>query len=453
MPNLRVQIRLAMGLVLMLALAGCQSSAPSVPTPTAALPTSVPTPTLFTPAPPTVFPTPTPPAPTVREAMPDASVAGLLPLLSPRVHRIAATGWAAHNAGLLLTPVDGAEQRAHAYVDAQGKTWVLGNFNVPVFQEGQVEFQPVFNTPDFVQLMGWVDNEGNRLYHIPLQPGVEGKAPIVYQKDNVLYEALVDLQTGKIDPATEKAYWQEMPQEAVKAVLAKYQDAIYVTFWDKDGKQLENERIKVCGLPPEPTPTPEPTKTPEAPQQPDLIWQGQPAPLGILIPERWRTEFSETVLSGRIMAVYKQKIPFLGSEQPVWMISVDFGFHTGKSVVAKFFLGRDDDTAFEIRLPDREYTPGGGVHGLQDVPVSAKALAESLQKGRQYAFIMIVSVDESKIPPNCREHPFCLPVLAGLSNIKGYNAPLYRILNGEDVPFDPNSFGYMRTILKPNWNR
>ncbi|MBC7232905.1 MAG: hypothetical protein H5T68_06670 [Chloroflexi bacterium] len=199
--------------------------------------------------------------------MPDANFAGLLPLLSPRVHRIAAAGWAAHNAGVLLTLVDGAEQRAHAYVDAQGKTWVLANFNLPVFQEGQVEFQPQFNTPDFGFLMGWVDNEGNRLYHIPLQPGVEGKAPVVYQKDNRLYEGLVDLATGKIDPASEKPYWQEMPPQAVKAVMAKYENAVWVTFWDRDGKQLEAERIKVCDLPPEPTPTPErPTPSAEAPE-------------------------------------------------------------------------------------------------------------------------------------------------------------------------------------------
>ncbi|MGQ9494005.1 MAG: hypothetical protein ACUVR2_09610 [Anaerolineae bacterium] len=80
----------------------------------------------------------------------------------------------------------------------------FSNFNLPQFQEGQVEYQPVFNTPDFVQMMGWVDNEGNGYYHVPLQPGVEGKALIVYQKDNQLYEGLVDLTTNKIDPQTEK---------------------------------------------------------------------------------------------------------------------------------------------------------------------------------------------------------------------------------------------------------
>ena len=164
-------------------------------------------------------------------------------------------------AALLLTPQGSAEQHWVQFLK-DSQTWILGNWNLPVFKEGQVKYQPAFNTPDFVQMMGWVDNEGNWLYHIPLQPGVEGKALVVFMKDGQLSEGLVDLnKNGQIDPGSIKGYWQKMPQEAVKAVMAKYEDAIYVTFWDKDGKQLVDERIKVCDLPPEPTPTPEPTTT------------------------------------------------------------------------------------------------------------------------------------------------------------------------------------------------
>jgi len=247
---------------------------PEVKTPSAEpTPTVRPRPTDIPPTPTIVFETPTPePTPTIELAPTPTAVIEMgvsemaiggeeTDILSSfdKIVRgeVNKEAFETSNPGLKLLVAEGAAAQAFVQFQKNGQTLALGNSNLPVFKEGQVKFPPVFNTPDFGFLMGWVDNEGNWLYHIPLQPGVEGKAPVVYQKGDTLYEGLVDLQTGKIDPATEKAYWQEMPQEAVKAVMAKYQNAVYVTFWDKDGKQLENERIKVCDLPPEPTPTPE----------------------------------------------------------------------------------------------------------------------------------------------------------------------------------------------------
>jgi len=247
-------MRLRISLAILLVVAVLVACAAPVPTPT---PTPRPTATVAPTATPTATPTPVPTPVGAADVRPSGGEPEWLRPFEAEAGSVSVAAFEAANLGLKLLVPEGAAAQAFVQFQKNGQTLALGNFNLPVFKEGQVKFPPVFNTPDFGFLMGWVDNEGNWLYHIPLQPGVEGKAPVVYQKGDTLYEGLVDLQTGKIDPTTERPYWVVMPLQAVKAVLAKYQDAIYITFWDKDGKQLEAERIKVCDLPPEPTPTPE----------------------------------------------------------------------------------------------------------------------------------------------------------------------------------------------------
>jgi len=247
-----MRLRISLAILLVVAvLVACAAPSPTptpAPRPTAPVaPTAAPVPT--------ATPVPTPVG--AADVRPSGGEPEWLRPFEAEAGSVSVAAFEAANLGLKLLVPEGAAAQAFVQFQKNGQTLALGNFNLPVFKEGQVKFPPVFNTPDFGFLMGWVDNEGNWLYHIPLQPGVEGRAPVVYQKGDTLYEGLVDLQTGKIDPTTERPYWVVMPLQAVKAVMAKYQDAIYVTFWDKDGKQLENERIKVCDLPPEPTPTPE----------------------------------------------------------------------------------------------------------------------------------------------------------------------------------------------------
>jgi len=151
------------------------------------------------------------------------------------------------NKGAKLLAAEGTGGQAFIQLERDGKVLALGNFNLPRFKEGQVNYQPVFNTPDFEQMMGWVDNEGNWLFHVPLMAGQEGRAPVTFQRGMELKTALLD-QNGIIVSGMEKDFWQKMPEKAVKAVMAKYENAVYVTFWDKNGNQLEGSRIKVVTL-------------------------------------------------------------------------------------------------------------------------------------------------------------------------------------------------------------
>lgn len=176
-------------------------------------------------------------------------------------------------AALLLTPQGSAEQHGVQFLK-DGQTWILGNWNLPMYAENSgnsVHFNDEeFRTPNFQQLMGMEDRDGNLFYHVPLEEGKEGMAPAVFMRGNELKFGLFD-QNGVLVEDSEKDYWQKMPEGAVKAVMAKFENAIYVTFYDKDGNQLVDKRIKVCDLPEEVTPTPEATETPKSPGKVEVI--------------------------------------------------------------------------------------------------------------------------------------------------------------------------------------
>lgn len=246
----------ALALAGLVAGGGCQQG--GAPSPLNA-PTATPRPTDVSPSETTPPPTATV-APTstaviemkVREVSPGGET-DLLKLLEVSREEVDKAQFEAKNPGLkLLVPPDKTTQ-AFVQFKKDDEVWVMGNFNLPVSEGDQDKLPPVFNTPDFGFLMGRVDSKGNWFYHVPLRPGEEGKAPVVYQRRGELYSALVDLATGKIDPQTISPYWRPMPKDAVQAVMAKYGDAVYVTFWRADGTQIEEARTKVCDLPPEPT--------------------------------------------------------------------------------------------------------------------------------------------------------------------------------------------------------
>ena len=231
------------------------------------------TPTKDTPRPTvaTITPTATPEPLEVIQLTLNPELLALFSPLLPREVPVAKAVVEANNPGVvLLTPEGGPEQRFVQF-EMPGTTWVSGNLNLPVYAETS-RYQPSFNSPDFPFMMGWVDSDGNWLYHIPLQSaqGLEGKAPVVYQRDDRLCQGSVDLQTGQIDPGSERDYWQPLPAGATKAVMAKYGDAVYVTFWDGNGNQI-GQRIKVCDLPAEPTPVPTTAPTVKATAAPQGI--------------------------------------------------------------------------------------------------------------------------------------------------------------------------------------
>lgn len=208
------------------------------------------------------------------------------------------------NPGIKLLTPEGSSEQFFVQLQKDGQTLISGNWNLPVYPETS-QYQPVFNTFNFVQLMGYVDNEGNWFFHIPIQPGEEEEAPVVFMKEEKLQEGLANLiQNGFIEPESVKNFWQPIPEEAVKAVMSKFEDAIYVTFYDKDERPItfSNEEIgdqkaelvelndgkgnswtaiKVCDLPVEPTPipptvtstkkpSPHPTLTPEPVELPPV---------------------------------------------------------------------------------------------------------------------------------------------------------------------------------------
>ncbi len=158
----------------------------------------------------------------------------------------------AKNAGIKLLTTEGYQEQFFVKFQKEGRTRILANFNLPFFEEGEVQSQPVFNTASFRWLMGWVDNNGKQFYHIPIQEGVEDLAPVVYQKGTQICEGLVELKSGVIK--SEKPYWQKIPLGSERAIMSRYENAIYVTFWDRRGNQLEDKRIKICELPVESSP-------------------------------------------------------------------------------------------------------------------------------------------------------------------------------------------------------
>jgi len=191
-----------------------------------------------------------------------------------------------NNPGCRLLVSEGiGNQASIELVDKDKNIYASGNFNLPLFPDDLVEFQPSFNNPDCVFMMSWVDKDGNWFYHTPLREGKSGQSLAVYQKNNILYEAFLD-KNGVIDELTENEYWHSMPEKAIKSVMAKFGNAVYVTFYNREGEPITFTKeeigdktaevvdlndgkgnswaaIKVSNLPLEPTPTKEPTVTKE----------------------------------------------------------------------------------------------------------------------------------------------------------------------------------------------
>jgi hypothetical protein len=171
--------------------------------------------------------------------------------------------------GILVTQ---NKQNNFSFEDEQGNVWILANFNMPKPESPQDP--PYFNTPNFVNLMEYRDEDGNRYWRAPFQAAKEGQLLVVYSRDEQYWEGLVDSQTGQLVAGSEKPYWQIMPKKANEARMVRYKDAVYVVFLDKNGNLMDEERIKLLDLPKEPqveqaTVVPEPTVTTTPPENPE----------------------------------------------------------------------------------------------------------------------------------------------------------------------------------------
>jgi len=158
----------------------------------------------------------------------------------------------ANQGARLLTPT-GLDYQGFTYLKSNdGKPVAVINGNMPIYPDGVAPAR--FNTPDCVFLMCRQEN-GVDYFHVPMVAG--GQTAAVFMRGETLKIGSVN---GNGVITSEKDYWQRMPTGAVKAAMVKFGNAVYVTFWDINGNQLENQRIKVCDLPAEATAVP--TKVP-----------------------------------------------------------------------------------------------------------------------------------------------------------------------------------------------
>jgi len=140
-------------------------------------------------------------------------------------------------------------QNTLSFIDRDNKIWVLGNFNMPEPRPEKPQGPPVFNTPNFVNLIGTWGEEGNWFYRVPFIAGRERHLSAVYLRDGEYQEGLINIRTGELDKGSEKLYWQKMPGRAIQARMIKYENTAYVVFVDKDGKPMEEERVNLFDLP------------------------------------------------------------------------------------------------------------------------------------------------------------------------------------------------------------
>jgi hypothetical protein len=200
----------------------------------------------------------------VEEQLVAELVAELAPL-EMAAARVSKALFDAMNPGRRLLVPEGLTYQGYTRLTYNGQLVAYMNVNVPRYRP-EPRNDPAINRLGQDNLITWENNEGELLYHIPMIEAKEELAPVVFAEGNRLEFGLVD-GTGRLDPASINDYWQEMPTGAAKAVMGKYlpDNTVCVTFWDNDGKQLEDKRLRIVTLPSLSTPTPEASKTSEAP--------------------------------------------------------------------------------------------------------------------------------------------------------------------------------------------
>lgn len=282
--------------VLLLA-AGCETSQPAAPTPSASIVaqtppriSAVPAQTATAPAAATTAPMPpvtaTPTALSVVGEDIKIGVGGegggseLAKILSGKTQvkkGILRASFENANPGMkLITPTDvnGVELPQHPqnYVDKDGKTVVAFNPIIPQMVDikkypDRLGFDPIANVVVYFDGSNWN-------YHVPITAPRENAFLAVYLKDGKYYQAFMD-GNNKIIPNTEKEYWQRYKDGISKVQLIQQGDTVFVTQWTKGGVLVDSGVILKVSQPVTSTSTPnaeatkaavgktpEPTRTP-----------------------------------------------------------------------------------------------------------------------------------------------------------------------------------------------